>query len=182
MATIRDVRRTTTPVIAILGLVIIACLVYIFSPAGRSRQAREQEYRDLQTEVLAKRKEVLPTRGMDEKLKQASVDIDSFYQNRFPAQYSTVAEELGKTASETGVHLAAVKYDDKDAGVEGLRKLNIEVTLSGDYLQEVKFINALEQDKVFFLIDGVALGEQQGNVRLQLKLETYLRSGVVASS
>ena len=60
-----------------------------------------------------------------------------------------------------------------------MRKLNIEITLSGDYLQEVKFINALERDKIFFLIDGVALGEQQGNVRLQLKLETYLRSGVV---
>jgi type IV pilus assembly protein PilO len=41
----------------------------------------------------------------------------------------------------------------------------------------VKFINALERDKIFFVIGGVTLGEQQGNVRLQLKLETYLRSG-----
>ena len=32
---------------------------------------------------------------------------------------------------------------------------------------------------MFFLVDGVTLGEQQGNVRLQLKMETYLRSGVV---
>ena len=182
MATIRDVRRTTTPVIAVLGLLIVACLVYILSPAGRSRQAREREYQDLQTEVLAKRKEVLPTRGMDEKLKQASVDIDSFYANRFPAQYSTVTEELGKVAGETGVHLLAVKYDDKDAPVEGLRKLNIELALSGSYLQEVKFMNALERDKLFFLIDGVSLGEQQANVRLQLKLETYLRNGAMASS
>ncbi len=52
---------------------------------------------------------------------------------------------------------------------------------SGSYLQEVKFINELERDKMFFLIDGVALGEQQGNVRLQLKLETYLRSGAETS-
>ncbi len=47
--------------------------------------------------------------------------------------------------------------------------MNIEITLSGDYLQEVKFINALERDKMFFLIDAVALAEQQGKVRLQLK-------------
>ncbi len=181
MATIRDVRRASTPMIAILALLIIGCVVYIFSPAGRSRQAREREYQDLQTEVLAKRQEVLPTRGMDNKLKQASVDIDSFYGSRFPDEYSTVAEELGKVAGDTGVHLTAVKYDQKDAVIEGLRKLNVEITLSGDYLQEVKFINALERDKIFFLIDGVALGEQQGNVRLQLKLETYLRSGVVPS-
>jgi type IV pilus assembly protein PilO len=181
MATIRDVRRASTPVIAILALLIIGCLVYILSPAGRSRQTREREYQDLQTEVMAKRQEVLPTRGMDNKLKQASADIDDFYGSRFPAQYSTVAEEIGKVAGETGVHLVAVKYDDKEALVEGLRKLNLEITLSGDYLQEVKFINALERNKIFFLIDGVALGEQQGNVRLQLKLETYLRSGVVPS-
>jgi type IV pilus assembly protein PilO len=181
MATIRDVRRASMPVIAILALLIIGCVVYIFSPAGRSRQRREHEYRELQAEVMAKRQEVLPTRGMDNKLKQASADIDTFYGSRFPAEYSTVAEELGKVAGETGVHLNAVKYDDKDSAVEGLRKLNIDVTLSGDYLQEVKFINALERDKVFFLIDAVALGEQQGNVRLQLKLETYLRSGVVPS-
>ena len=58
-----------------------------------------------------------------------------------------------------------------------MHRLNIEIALSGSYLQEVKFINALERDKMFFLINGVMLGEQQGNVRLQLKLETYLRSG-----
>jgi hypothetical protein len=181
MATIRDVRRASMPVITVLALLIIACVVYIFSPAGRSRQAREREYQQLVTEVLAKRQDVLPTRGMDNKLKQASGDIDSFYGQRFPAEYSTVAEELGKVAGETGVHLTAVKYDAKDAVVEGLRKLNVEIALSGDYLQEVKFINALERDKIFFLIDGVALGEQQGNVRLQLKLETYLRTGVLPS-
>ena len=59
--------------------------------------------------------------------------------------------------------------------------MNVEITLSGAYLQEVKFINALERDKMFFLIDGVALAEQQGNVRLQLKLETYLRGGAATS-
>jgi len=181
MATIRDVRRASMPVIAVLALLIIACVVYIFSPMGRSRIAREREYRDMQAEVLAKREDVLPTRGMENKLRKASIDIEDFYGTRFPTQYSVVAEELGKIANETGVHLTAVKYDNKDALIEGLRKLSLEISLSGDYLQEVKFINALERDKIFFLIDGVALGEQQGNVRLQLKLETYLRNGVVPS-
>ena len=92
-----------------------------------------------------------------------------------------MSEELGKLAAANGVQIAAVKYDDKDAPVEGLRKLNIELALSGSYLQEAKFINALERDKLFFVIDGVTLGEQQGNVRLQLKVETYLRNGTATS-
>lgn len=118
---------------------------------------------------------------MDRKLVQASSDINNFYGQRIPSEYSAIVEELGKVASDTGVHFAGVKYDDKEAPIEGLRKMNIEIALSGSYLQEVKFINELERDKMFFLIDGVALGEQQGNVRLQLKLETYLRSGAETS-
>lgn len=181
MASIRDARKTLLPVLIGLVVIDLACVGYILSPAGRSRDARERDLAALQVQLAAKRQEVLPTRGMDGKLKQASTDIIDFYKDRFPAQYSTVSEELGKLASASGVQITAVKYDDKDAPVESLRKLNIELALSGSYLQEVKFINALERDKLFFLIDGVTLGEQQGNVRLQLKIETYLRSGAATS-
>jgi type IV pilus assembly protein PilO len=181
MASIQEIRKTLMP--AVIGLIIVdvVCIGYLLSPYGRSRQARVREYYELRSQLTAKRQDVLPTRGMDGKLKQASEDIDDFYGQRFPAQYSAVAAELGKLAAENNVHFASIKYDDKDAPVDGLRRLNMEVALSGDYLQEVKFINALERSKMFFLIDSIALGEQQGQVRLQLKLETYLRSGELAS-
>ena len=43
----------------------------------------------------------------------------------------------------------------------------------------IKFLNALERDPVLFLITGIGLGEQQGGmVRLQVGLETYVRSGI----
>ena len=181
MASIREVRKRLLPGVIGLAVLDVACVVYLLSPMGRSREARQRDLNTLQAQLAAKRQEVLPSRGMDGKLKQASTDIGNFYKERFPAQYSTVTEELGKVASASGVQIAAVKYDVKDAPVEGLRALNIEVALSGSYLSEVKFINALERNKIFFLIDGVTLGEQQGNVRLQLKLQTYLRSGAAAS-
>jgi type IV pilus assembly protein PilO len=181
MASIRETRTKLMPVVIALIVLDLACLGYLLSPAGRSRQARQKEYQKLRTQLVAKQQEVLPTRGMDQKLKQASQDITGFYKVRFPAAYSEVSEELGKVAADNGVHLSGVKYEDKDAAIDGLRKLNVEISLSGDYLQEVKFINALERDKMFFLVNGVALGEQQGNVRLQLKLETYMRAGAATS-
>lgn len=181
MASIRETRKKLMPAVIALAVVDLICIGYIVSPAGRSRSARQQEYYQLHDELVAKQREVLPTRGMDQKLKQASHDITTFYDTRFPSEYSAVTAELGKVANDNGVHLSGVKYDEKEAPIEDLRKLNMEITLSGDYLQEVKFINALERDKMFFLIDGIALGEQQGNVRLQLKLETYLRGGAAAS-
>ena len=180
MASIRETRKTLTPVVIALVIVDLACIGYLLSPVGRSRQARQREYQQLRQQLVAKQQEVLPTRGMDQKLKQASQDITGFYDTRFPTEYSAVAEELGKVAADTGIRLSNVKYEEKEAPIEGLHRLNMEAALSGDYLQEVKFINALERDKMFFLIDGITLGEQQGNVRLQLKLETYLR-GAAAS-
>jgi hypothetical protein len=180
MASIRETRQKLMPVVIALVILDLGCVGYLFSPAGRSRQARQREYVKLRQQLVAKQQEVLPTRGMDQKLKQASVDITGFYDTRFPTQYSSVAEELGKIAADTGVHVSGVKYDEKDAAIEGVRKLTMELSISGDYLQEVKFINSLERSKMFFLVDGITLGEQQGNVRLQLKLETYMR-GAMAS-
>jgi type IV pilus assembly protein PilO len=181
MASIHEIRKTMMPVVIALVILDIICIGYLLSPYGRSRHARVRELYELRAQLTAKRQDVLPTRGMDGKLKQATTDIGGFYDQRFPAQYSAVAAEVGRLAAENGVHFASVKYDDKDAPVAGLHKLNMEIALSGDYLQEVKFINALERDKMFFLIDGIALGEQQGQVRLQLKLETYLRNGELTS-
>lgn len=181
MASIREARKTLLPVVIGLVVLDLACIGYLISPAGRSREARQRDLSALQAQLAAKRAEVVPARGMQDKLKKASDDIGDFYKERFPAQYSTVSEELGQLAAENGVQIAGVKYDNKDAAVEGLRKLEIEVALSGGYLSEVKFINALERDKLFFLIDGVTLGEQQGNVRLQIKLETYLRAAAEKS-
>jgi len=181
MASIRETRKKLMPAVIALAILDLACIGYLISPAGRTRHARKIEFGDLNRQLVVKQQEVLPTRGMDNKLTQASKDISGFYDTRFPGEYSAISDELGKLAQDTGVHLANVKYDPKAAPIEGLQKLNMEVTLSGDYLQEVKFINALERDKMFFLIDGIALAEQQGNVRLQLKMETYLRSGAAAS-
>ena len=156
MASIREVRKTLMPVLIGLVVLDLACVGYLFSPAGRSREARQRDFDALQVQLTAKRQEVLPTRGMDGKLKQASqrhhgVSTRSVSRHNIPP----CRKSWARWRRQTGVHLAAVKYDDKDAPVEGLRKLNIEISLSGDYLQEVKFINALERDKMFFLIDGV---------------------------
>jgi type IV pilus assembly protein PilO len=55
--------------------------------------------------------------------------------------------------------------------------MEIDADVSGDYVQLVRFINALERNRLFFIVDGLELGnEQNGVVKLQIKAETYLRS------
>ena len=84
MASIREVRKTLVPVLIGLVVLDLACVGYLLSPAGRSRAARQRDLDALQVQLAAKRQEVLPTRGMDGKLKQASTDIDGVLQRAVP--------------------------------------------------------------------------------------------------
>ena len=79
MASIREIRKTLMPVVITLVVIDLACIGYLLSPAGRSRQARQRDYYEQRARLTAKREEVLPTRGMDVKLIQASSDINKFY-------------------------------------------------------------------------------------------------------
>ena len=78
MASIRETRKKLMPAVIALAILDLVCLGYLFSPAGRSRQARQREYQQLHQQLVAKQQEVLPTRGMDQKLTQASHDISGF--------------------------------------------------------------------------------------------------------
>ena len=59
-----------------------------------------------------------------------------------------------------------------------LQPVEMEADLMGNYSALARFINALERDDMFFIINSVALGgEPQGGVKLNVKLEAYLKAG-----
>jgi type IV pilus assembly protein PilO len=173
-----DLKRTRDKLkIAIAALVVVdaVAVAMLLTPLAGMREARQQEMRRLWLEL--KSRERAPWRGLDKKIPHAQQQIDVFYQQRFPLEESAISASLGKVAAEAGVRVTGVKYAVKDAPIEGLQRVEIAADLSGDYLQLVRFINALERSKLFFLVDGVELAsEQNGIVGLQIKVETYLRS------
>jgi len=90
-----------------------------------------------------------------------------------------LAAELGKVASESGVRILQAKYELEEPTPAGIIPVAIEGNFSGDYLQLVRFINALERSKQFFTVDSINLaGESSGPVKLEIKAHSYLRSGV----
>lgn len=176
MSTVPELRRKLILALLVLLAVDAAAGGFLLSPFGRSRSARQEEYDRLRMDLKAKRSESLPLRGMDKMLDQAEADLASFYRDRFPAQSSAIPEELGKLAGANGVKVSEVRYSSEPTEQAGLQRVSMDATLAGDYLQVAKFINALERDRMFFVIDEVTLNEQQGGfVKLQLKLETYLK-------
>jgi type IV pilus assembly protein PilO len=175
MPDLRQMRNRLKIGIAALVLVDVGAVAMLLTPLAGSAEARQQDLQ--QSWLQLKSRESAPWRGLDKKIPVAQRQIEDFYHDRFPAEDSSIAADLGKLASQTGVRMSAERYTHKDSGVEGLQRVEIEADLSGDYLQLVRFINALERNRLFFLVDNLELGsEQNGVVKLQIKVETYLRA------
>lgn len=178
MADLQQTRRKVRITLAILATLDVAALAVLLSPLAGSPSARRAEMDTLWKQLQLKTRQVEPLRNLDKKIAQAQKQIETFYQQRLPDRDSVISEELGKVANESGVKIGQVKYSPKDDLGVGLRPIEIEASLSGDYLQLIRFINSLERDQLFFIVDSVGLGgEQGGEVKLQMKLETYLKTG-----
>jgi type IV pilus assembly protein PilO len=178
MPDFRDTRNKLKISMIAMGVVDVIAIGVLLSPWIGSTRSRTQELDTLWKELQVKTKQVEPLRGLDKKIVVADGQINEFYKTRLTAQDSAISEELGKVASQSGVKISGIKYKLEDPSPVGLRPMQIEAELSGDYLQLVRFINALERDQLFFLINGVDLGsEQNGIVKLQMKLQTYVKVG-----
>lgn len=160
-------------VLLVLDVVVIALLL---SPAIKSGGNSAQQYRMLNAALVQKRVQTVPAMDMDRKLADARRQIGDFYAQDFPNRYSEISKTLAKAADDSHVQLVNVRYDAKAINPR-LSAVDLSMDLSGPYDAQIRFINALERNKMFIVIDSVNLGEAQGGpVRLGLKVETYLRT------
>jgi Tfp pilus assembly protein PilO len=182
MPELRQTRRNIKTVLTVMAAIDVAAVVVLISPLVGSTNSRRQQLNQLWAELQLKTRQVEPLRNLPDKVKLASGQIAQFYGDRFPAQQSQIPDQLGKLAAANGVTLEQAKYSmkevkEKDAIPAGLQPIQMEADLAGNYESLARFVNALERDPMFFIIDSVSLGgQQQGPVKLQMKLETYLRT------
>jgi hypothetical protein len=175
MQDVRQLRKKLTVILAVMLCLDLVCAAILLSPLGRSRQS---EIQALQGQLRLKAAQVQPLRGLDKKVVVAKQEIADFYRDRLPSTYSSIDAEMGKLADQNGTNMTAVKFHLEDEQGGGLRPITIESLLSGDYLHIVKFVNALERDKMLFIVNSIVLGDAKGGtVKLQLKMQTYMKSG-----
>jgi Tfp pilus assembly protein PilO len=180
MPDLRHTRRNIKTSLAILLGVDVVALVVLLSPLVGSTESRRLELNQLWTELQTKTNQVKPLANLPDKVQTANRQITDFYKKRFPTQDSQIATEFGKLAAANGVTIEQARYpvNVKDEEPGQLHAVDLEAELSGNYISLAKFINALERDDMFFLISSITLaGEQKGPIKLQMKLETYLRAG-----
>jgi type IV pilus assembly protein PilO len=137
---------------------------------------------DRQIQLHALKAETEPLTGLDTRLTKTSDQIKKFYANRIPANYSTIAAQIGNLEVASGVRLTSVRYAQRPPA-SGLSEIVIDAGITGEYPQIMKFINSVERDKIFFVISGMALtGQQAGAVNLRLQMSTWLRPEDAAAS
>jgi type IV pilus assembly protein PilO len=177
MPELTKTRHKVKIALAALAAVDVVAIVVYFSPLVGSELSRRAQLDELWRELQLKTKDVEPLRGLDKRIPVAHQQIEAFYKDRLPAEDSAISEEIGKLAAQNGVRIGSIKSVWKDPQPVGVRAVEIDADLVGNYLQLVSFINALERNQLFFLVDTVTLGgEQGGAVRLGLKMETYLKT------
>ncbi len=159
-------------VLLLVTLYLVAHLLLVWSHRG---SAGNEATATARTEALAADLQAKPLRGLDGKIAASREQADTFYTTRLPFGYADVAEELGVLSKRTGVRLSRVQYV-QTTPANGLTELRMDLGLTGEYRPLALFLNGLERDRRFFLVQNVALSGQQGGVvSLRLRMTSYLR-------
>jgi hypothetical protein len=176
MGTIRENRRRFQVALGILAAICLIAAAATFYFTSRSGDVQQQQFDSARTQVQNRMKVVIPPTAVQGRVEEARTQIDGFYKNRLANEPSAVYAELGKLAAANRVRIGGAKYELTETELPNVQMMGVEATLSGSYVDTIRFINALERSKMFFIVDGIGLNEQQGGgVSLSVKLEAYVR-------
>jgi type IV pilus assembly protein PilO len=163
--------------LVLVNLYLLGHMAYLWHESSKyNADAMAAQRIELKTAEIA----AVPLRGLDAKLPFATEEADRFSRERLPATDSDMLREFGALTRKAGVRLTRGQYAPATvlAGTPGeLTEVRMDATLTGDYRPLVLFLNALERDKMFFVVNRVTLtGQQTGTVSLRMGLTTYLRN------
>lgn len=164
-----------------LALVNIVLGVQVGLAWRKAKGQPEEQLANQRMQIKTLNLENAPLRGLDTKIVQSKSSIDAFYNKRIPANYSSILLALGDLAAKSHVRLSRVQYTQAPA-IPTLVEIRMDASVTGEYTSIMQFINGVEREKTFFVIDALTLnGQQGGMVNLRLRLSTYLRPADAAA-
>jgi Tfp pilus assembly protein PilO len=173
---LEKIQKRFATLAAILGLAVLLLLVYLFWP-GSSRSAQEEEKARLQRQLTSLSSEVELRKSSNPEKTRA--ELKAFTAD-LPVRYSEISQRLEKLSQQAGVTSASLKYSveapDK-TDLPDVQRIKIDTSVTGDYGKVAQFINKMEQDRLFFIIEKIALSTKTegGAVSLQISFDTFLK-------
>lgn len=177
MARLSEQRRRFTMLAIGMGLICLLATLYLLAPFTASSEQTTRQLLEKQQALRAAEEQTRPIQQLPQLVTKAKSDIGRFYSDRLPGFPSAVYNSVYELAQKNRVSIAQVKYEAYDSGVPELQLMEVQAEVSGSYANIVRFINAVERSKLFFVINEIELGEARGEnaVQLSVRMETYLR-------
>jgi len=167
---------------ALLLLLVIGLTVRIGLDWAATHGSSADAQMNSQVQLKTLELETTPLRGLEGRIEDSRGQIETFYSKRIPPSYSAIATRVGELQVKAGARLSRVQYTQGQAGAY-LTEISMDASISGDYPQIMRFVNALEHDQTFFVVRGMALaGQQGGQVNLRLLVSSWLWPADAAAS
>src|ERR1700690_3432331 len=112
--------------------------------------------------------------GIPEVLKK----FDQFESSLPPASkgYSLLSQEMDEAARETNLVIGGTTFHQKDVAGRNLTELEVDSTVTGDYVGIVRFLNRLQRSKNVYIVDSLGVDSQaqgpgaSGGLRISMHL------------
>jgi Tfp pilus assembly protein PilO len=185
---VKDPRIVMRAIIAVLLVVNIAAAVIAFKPFGGSAEDLRRERADSGRRLAQLQARLAQTRQLVDKVELARREGDDFLAKYFTDRrttYSTIIEELDRTAQAAGLKLR--NYNGELNEIEGsdtLQMMSLNTAYEGDYAGLEKFINLLDKSPRFLIVDSMQAAPQQNGqtLTITLRLLTFVKEAPETSS
>jgi type IV pilus assembly protein PilO len=167
--------------VAVLGLLVLGLAIRLGLDWAATSSSSSNALVNRQIELKTLEVQTAPLRGIDQRVVDSRKQIQEFYAQRVPANYSSIAVQVGDLAVKSGVRISGLQYT-QGATTGDLTEISLDARIGGEYQQIMHFVNGLERSKTFFVIRAMAFtGQQGGLVNLRLRVTTWLRPSDVPS-
>jgi len=173
---LQKIQKRFATLAAVLGLMVLLLLGYLFWP-GSSRAAQQEEEARLQQQLAGLSNEVQLRKSTNPETTRAELKA---FSADLPSRYSEISQRLEKLFHEAGVTSDSIKYTveaPEKNDLPDVQRIKIDTTVTGDYAKVAQFVNKMEQDPLLFIIEKIALSTQsEGSaVSLQVSFDTFLK-------
>jgi len=167
--------------VAALALIVLFLAVRLVLDWSATSSGSNDALINRQIELKTLEVQTAPLRGIDQRVVDSRNQIQSFYAERIPANYSSIAVQIGDLSVKSGVRISGMQYT-QGATAGNLTEISLDARIGGEYQQIMHFVNGLERSHTFFVIRAMAFtGQQGGLVNLRLRVSTWLRPSDVPS-
>lgn len=173
--------KTWTGIVLVALVVMDAALgAFLYQVSREGPQQMSAERDRLATEAKLLKADVERGEMIRKSLPQVGKDCDTFYHRMFldsATGYSSVQGDFNSIAASAGLRTTGITFKEKQIQDRGVTEVSMNMSVEGDYAAVVKFINALERSRDFYLLNDLHLSSATaGGIKLDLVLRTYFRT------